>query len=278
MIRLYESECVTIGDWRCAGHDRGTPAEEASTAYEIALVRRGVFQKQVRGERLIADAGCAVFFDEGEPYRVTHPAGGDACTTIRLRGGVLHDWLAARDPSATHVACGAATHRLHLELYHALASARCDDLLVEETVLDLCDSIATKRGRALSNARARTARDHRDIVDAARIHLQRRMSSKVLLGDVARAVHCSPYHLARIFAREAGMPMHRYLNHLRLSEAVARMSDGQRDLTQLALSLGYGDHSHFTNAFRRAFGRSPARFRRGSTARELRELSKNLQV
>jgi AraC-like DNA-binding protein len=218
-----------------------------------------------------------VFFRKDEPYRVTHPAGGDACTTIRLRGDVLRDWLAERDP-VTHVACNAPTHRLHLQLHHALASGRCDDLLVEEIVFDVCRSIL-RRGRVPSGpARASTARDHRDVAHAARIHLHRHMGGKVLLGDVARAVHCSPYHLARIFAREAGMPMHCYLNHLRLSEAVARMDGGQRDLTALALSLGFGDHSHFTNAFKRAFGRSPGRFRRGSTARELRELSKNLQV
>ena len=34
------------------------------------------------------------------------------------------------------------------------------------------------------------------------------------------------------------------------------------DLTALALDLGFSSHSHFTAAFRRAFGRPPAEFRR----------------
>lgn len=292
MIRLYQSDCVTIRDWRCAGHDHCARSDEAAAAHEIALVRRGVFMKHVRGERVLADAGCAVFFQRDEPYRVSHPAGGDACTTIRLRADVLEDLLAARCPAraenrdrpfaATHVASHGASHLLHLRLYQALASGRCNDLMVDELVFDLCDSIlghvAPKPRRAPAPARASTVRAHRETVDGARVLLQRRMSSKVLLGDVAREVHCSPYHLARMFAREAGLPMHRYLNHLRLAEALARMIDGERDLTALALDLGFGDHSHFSNSFRRAFGQSPTQLRRGATARELRELSKNLQV
>jgi AraC-like DNA-binding protein len=37
-------------------------------------------------------------------------------------------------------------------------------------------------------------------------------------------------------------------------------------LTELALDLGYSSHSHFTDAFRREFGVSPAAFRAGASA------------
>ncbi|WP_348652834.1 AraC family transcriptional regulator [Polyangium sp. y55x31] len=41
-----------------------------------------------------------------------------------------------------------------------------------------------------------------------------------------------------------------------------RLLGGARDLTALALDLGFADHSHFTNAFRREFGCSPSAVRR----------------
>jgi AraC-like DNA-binding protein len=45
--------------------------------------------------------------------------------------------------------------------------------------------------------------------------------------------------------------------------ALERLDAGERDLTRLALDLGYSSHSHFTDAFRRSFGVTP------STARKL---------
>jgi AraC-like DNA-binding protein len=38
------------------------------------------------------------------------------------------------------------------------------------------------------------------------------------------------------------------------------------DLTRLSLDLGFSSHSHFTSAFRRAYGCTPAYFRRSLRA------------
>jgi AraC-like DNA-binding protein len=91
-------------------------------------------------------------------------------------------------------------------------------------------------------------------------------------------VHYSPYHLARLFRREVGVPIHQYVNRLRLAAALERLADGVADPTELALDLGYSSHSHFSDYFRRAFGTSPSAFRRLGTASRLRELSKNLKA
>lgn len=85
---------------------------------------------------------------------------------------------------------------------------------------------------------------------------------------IARAVGYAPFHLARLFRRETGVPIHRYLVRLRLRLALERLAEDGRGLTSLALDLGFADHNHFTNAFRREFGTAPARLRpRVSTAR-----------
>ena len=66
----------------------------------------------------------------------------------------------------------------------------------------------------------------------------------------------------------------RYANRLRLREALARLADGEGDLTRVALACGFYDHSHFANAFRREFGLSPSAVRRGGWA----EMSNSIQV
>jgi AraC family transcriptional regulator len=55
--------------------------------------------------------------------------------------------------------------------------------------------------------------------------------------------------------------MHRYLNRLRLLEALEPLAQGEADLSTLALDLGFSSHSHFTAAFRKEFAMSPREVR-----------------
>jgi len=75
-------------------------------------------------------------------------------------------------------------------------------------------------------------------------------------------VHVSPFHLARIFQQQTGVPVHRYLTQLRLRASMERLAEGASDLTALALELGFSSHSHFTDAFRREFGKAPSEIRK----------------
>ena len=81
------------------------------------------------------------------------------------------------------------------------------------------------------------------------------------LGELASSVGCSPFTCPMSFAAPAGISLRRYAQQLRARIAADRLARGARDLTELALDLGYTDHSHFTNAFRREWGLPPSRFR-----------------
>ena len=54
-------------------------------------------------------------------------------------------------------------------------------------------------------------------------------------------------------------------SRLRLGLALERLRQGERDLTRLALELGYSHHSHFTMAFTRCYGEPPRTLRRNLT-------------
>ena len=103
-----------------------------------------------------------------------------------------------------------------------------------------------------------------------------RLAQPISLDDVSRAVHASPFHFARIFQERTGVPVHRYLTRLRLRAALERVAAGESDLTRLALELGFSSHSHFTDAFRREFGRAPSTVR--GAAAPLRRPSANGQA
>ncbi|MFN7942983.1 MAG: AraC family transcriptional regulator [Thermoanaerobaculia bacterium] len=81
------------------------------------------------------------------------------------------------------------------------------------------------------------------------------------LTRVAAAMRVSVFYLAHRFRERCGVSIHRFVDQLRLRAALAELAAGDRDLTDLALRLGYSNHSHFSARFRRAFGTTPSAYR-----------------
>ena len=66
-----------------------------------------------------------------------------------------------------------------------------------------------------------------------------------------------------MFQQLEGMPLYRYQLRLRLARALALLGDYD-SLTSLALELGFSSHSHFSAAFRQAYGQTPSSFKRSA--------------
>jgi AraC-like DNA-binding protein len=99
------------------------------------------------------------------------------------------------------------------------------------------------------------------IVANAKRHLSQFPGARLRLVDVGRALGVSPVHLTEVFREVEGTPFYRYALQQRLERAVRLLPGYGRDLSALALELDFASHSHFTTAFRRAFGCTPATFR-----------------
>lgn len=68
--------------------------------------------------------------------------------------------------------------------------------------------------------------------------------------------------LQRLFADLVGMAPKWVIRRARLHEAAYQLGQGETvDLTTLAQDLGYFDHAHFTQDFKRVIGQSPSRYR-----------------
>jgi AraC-like DNA-binding protein len=164
----------------------------------------------------------------------------------------------------------------HRELVQRLESAQANppqpsqpleplwaDVTALQLVADVLESAFVQQGLPRKRKRKDTDVDHAERAEAAKTYLASRIGERVTLDDVARAVHTSPFHLARIFHEQTGVPVHRYLTHLRLRASLERLLEGTEDITTVALELGFSSHSHFTDAFRREFGRAPSDIRAG---------------
>ena len=154
--------------------------------------------------------------------------------------------------------------RLH---YRLLAGVRNGDLqlALDDALVELAEASVRAVYAAAAGLReassSRTRRRRRELVEAVCTAIHEGLDAPPGLGELSRSLDCSPFHLSHVFRQTAGLSLRRYLQQLRARIAADRLAGGARDLTELALDLGYSDHSHFTNAFRREWGAPPSRFR-----------------
>lgn len=274
---LWDEPSLTVVDFACRANPHGEGAEEVSTQHTVVFPRGGAFFRRRGRQRALADPTQVVFFTEGQSYRFAHPLpGGDDCTSLRVPPATLleaaraHARRPPEDPAAPFAVPQApATARASL-LHHALVAGlrrrTLSPLAAQELALTLLDAAvgaahATPAGRGATAPRALSPAQ-RELAEAARLALAARPQSPPSLDGLAARLGCSPYHLCRTFSRAHAMPMRRYLDRLRLRLALPRLAAGEPDLTGLALDMGYADHSHFSNAFRREFGLPPSAARK----------------
>ncbi len=291
---LYESPIVVIRDYDCHHGNGGPGGEEGSEANTIVLMRHGAFCRHYGSRRVTSDVNQTAFFPKGTAYRVSHPAeSGDRGTTFAVPPRVLRDMVRELDPGAGDHPdrpfpffsgpCDSGVFWRHRGLVRALeARDPLEPLEVEVQALqlaaDVLEAAYLQHGGPRSGRRAQTRAGHADLTEAAKAHLAARLGERVTLDEVANAVGASPFHLARIFQRRTGAGLHRYHLLLRLRAALERLADEGGDLTELALDLGFSSHSHFTDAFRREFGRPPSEMRPGALSDAMDKTSKNLEA
>ncbi|MGV9273357.1 AraC family transcriptional regulator [Streptomyces griseosporeus] len=93
-------------------------------------------------------------------------------------------------------------------------------------------------------------------------HIERRLDDSIDVGELARIVATSEYHLRRMFSALAGMPLSEYIRRRRLTVAGAEVLAGERTLLEIAVRYGYGSGEAFARAFRAVHGVGPGEARR----------------
>ncbi len=274
---LFEALGVSVVEFACSAQVEGEGPEEPNPNHSIVLVRRGVFRRARGRERVLADPNHVLFFNAAEPYRYAHPVpGGDLCTVLAIETGhalelvARHAPLDAEDPRAPfrrgHALSDSRIAALHYELLCRLRKPQ-GRLPLEDLLAELADQAVRaayrgddpRVGRECVSAAVRRRR--RDLAETAMLAINARLHSPPNLTQLAGLCGCSPFHLSRTFRETVGISLRRYSRRLRVLVAADRLAGGAPDLTRLGLELGYADHSHFTNTFRREWGRPPSQFR-----------------
>jgi AraC-like DNA-binding protein len=165
----------------------------------------------------------------------------------------------------------AASQRFAFNLQHLRIDARAQALVMLLRHSLENDSIETLEAEALSLtlvSRAvgpRTARAsgatyaRRRLVDRVKVLLAGDLSRRWTLAEIAAEIGGSPVYLTQAFQQVEGLPLYRYQLRLRLARALDLIAE-REDLSGLAQDVGFSSHSHFTAAFRQAYGMTPSEF------------------
>jgi AraC-like DNA-binding protein len=270
---LAVTDTVAVWDVVCPGALAGRGDEECATDTHLVFPYRGAYVHHVGRDAAIAEANQVIVINAGEPYRVSHPVqGGDAVLSIGVSPDALLE-LAPRERlrgrgrpplNVSHLRVSADAQALTALLRHGLGRGAIDELAAEDLTLSLVRSALG--GRAVTAAAGRPR--PRRLVNRAKLVVASDLSRRWTLAEIAAEVGGSPVYLTRLFQELEGVPLSRYQLQLRLARALTLLGSYD-DLADLALALGFSSHSHFSTAFRQAYGQSPSAFRRsaGSAAR-----------
>lgn len=263
--RLLDTGTLSVRDVACRGECRHRSAEECSAATHLVFPYRGVYVRHVGSEQSVADANHVLFFNAEEGFQVSHPvAGGDSSLVLVLPEALLQE-LAPADLLARggrpglrlqHLRIDARAQALVALLRHGLVQGSVEALEAEGLLLTLaCRALGPRTTRESGATSAK-----RRLVDRVKVLLASDLSRRWTLADIAAEIGGSAVYLTQAFQQVEGLPLYRYQLRLRLAQALDRLAQTE-DLSALAQELGFSSHSHFTAAFRQAYGRSPSAFR-----------------
>jgi len=260
---------VAIGRFRCpVTHPRFRDSGPIQN-FLVVFPRNAVEITHAGGRPIASDPTRAMLYNRGQEYRRTALArDGDRCDWFAFDRADMAEAVAAASrkgpPSDDHpvpVPQGPVSADLYLQQRRLFeeASSRSPDLLrVEEGAMSVLDRTVRAALEAADAGPARSEdRSRRERVVAVQEILATRFAERLTLATLAQSAGCSSFHLTRIFREQTRSTIHAYLLQVRLRAALERL-EPRSDLAALSFELGFSSHSHFTSAFRRAFGVTPS--------------------
>jgi len=141
--------------------------------------------------------------------------------------------------------------------------AGADRLYLETLAIDIATLLMRRYStRGLSEAcSSKSGLAHNQ---ACRIieYMEANLERPITIRELASVVGLSPHHFLRMFKRTLGLTPYQYLLERRIERAKEMLRDLTASLSEIGLSTGFCNQSHFTCAFHRVVGATPAEFQR----------------
>ncbi|MDO5558174.1 MAG: AraC family transcriptional regulator [Oscillospiraceae bacterium] len=92
-------------------------------------------------------------------------------------------------------------------------------------------------------------------------YIQKNYTEKITLDDIALSGNVCKSSCCAVFRKYVNKTPVEYLTDYRISKAVALLEETEMTVTEIAMAVGFGGSSYFTEIFTRKYGSSPTKFR-----------------
>jgi AraC family transcriptional regulator len=154
------------------------------------------------------------------------------------------------DPALLHIA---------MALRDGVRAGRADDAMYAES-LSLALAVHLLRRYAavpVGLQRLRGGLSQEKLMLAVEYIQDQLESGGLSVSGIARTVHMSPFHFARLFKQSTGKSPYRYVVQARAKRAKDLLKSGKFSIVEIAHRLGFADQSHMTRQLKDVFGATP---------------------
>jgi len=172
--------------------------------------------------------------------------------------GRMRDYLPAFDEPAE--SSGGLLAFLAMRLYGEIR--RLDQwsaLAIDGLTLEIIAELGRLADRLKQASKPHWVKEVREILSS-------RFTETLSLAELAESVGVHPVHLAREFRKRFGCSTGDYARRLRIEQACAALTTSDAPITEIALSAGFYDQSHFSNTFKKITGMTPVAWRAASSS------------
>jgi len=289
---LRRTPLVAIGEYRCGMDHPQFRGGGPMTCPYIVFGRSSVRFIPNRGPPEVFTPATVNLLDVGDSYeRLPVAKEGADFDWIAISPSLLRDIaqitdrdIADRSASVFDRLVLPVSQRIFLAQQVFFSAIRrqpdVSQLAVEEALLALVSDVLRETlgiARAqdpigVDKAPRKNAHRAREIVEATKINLASDYASNQSIVDLAARVYCSPGYLSRSFSKLTGFTLHDYQQQLRMRRSLQLICEARYNGAGIAAQLGYANHSHFTDVFRRMFRITPSEFLKTISAPSLRNM------
>lgn len=95
-------------------------------------------------------------------------------------------------------------------------------------------------------------------------YVEANLKSDIDVSVIAKEACCSLYHFIRLFKSIADTSPRKYLLKRRLAESIAELRNSEKKISTIAYEYQFSSNEVFTRAFKKQFGISPSKVRKGT--------------
>ena len=98
------------------------------------------------------------------------------------------------------------------------------------------------------------------MISQIRQYVSDHLAEKLVLSDIAQAVHMNKSYLSRIYKQKTGENLFDMINRMRIEKAKEYIRQGNRKLYEIGYEIGFDDTAYFSKLFKKYEGCSPREF------------------